>query len=146
MHGQVVIEPNGGQGLGKAGDPDNMRMTQAATFAVNATPYEGNYPTGVWTSNATGTDTWYYGTYPVMDGNWCEPRSRVGPPPQSFALCLTFRSQQCKHILVFGRSFGDAFWFFGSPFWFFFRSKWNEDCTNWCSLGPFPGWVWSVDE
>jgi hypothetical protein len=24
-------------------------------------------------------------------------------------------------------------------------SRWNEDCTNWCSLGPFPGWLWSVD-
>jgi len=91
MHGQVVIEPNGGEGLGK-GDPDNMRMTQAATFAVNATPYEGNYPTGVWTSNATGTDTWYYGTYPVMDGNWCELRSRVGSSFSllSLALWLTF--------------------------------------------------------
>jgi hypothetical protein len=21
----------------------------------------------------------------------------------------------------------------------------NEDCTNWCSLGPFPGWLWSDD-
>ena len=21
----------------------------------------------------------------------------------------------------------------------------NEDCTNWCSLGPLPGWLWSDD-
>ena len=21
-----------------------------------------------------------------------------------------------------------------------------QDCTNWCSLGPFPGWLWSDDQ
>ena len=68
---------------------------QAASFAVNATPFEGNYPTGVWVSSATGKQILYYGTYPVMDGSW---------------------------------------------------QRWNEDCTNWCTLGPFPGWVWSDDD
>ena len=92
MHGQVVMEPAGGQGMGAAGSPGNMKMVQAASFAVNSTPFEGNYPTGVFTSNATGSQLFYYGTYPVMGGNW---------------------------------------------------SRWNEDCTNWCSLGPFPGWLWS---
>jgi hypothetical protein len=52
------MEPNGGQGFGQVGDPGSIRMVQAATFAVNSTPFEGNYPTGVWTSNATGQDTW----------------------------------------------------------------------------------------
>ena len=33
---QVVIEPDGGQGDGQAGDVNNMRVVQAATFAVNA--------------------------------------------------------------------------------------------------------------
>ena len=46
---------------GAAGDPGNMRMVQAASFAVNSTPFEGNYPTGVFTSNATGSDIVYYG-------------------------------------------------------------------------------------
>ena len=23
-------------------------------------------------------------------------------------------------------------------------SKWSEDCTNWCSIGPFPGWCATV--
>ena len=36
MHGQVVIEPDGGQGDGQIGDVNNMRVVQAATFAVNA--------------------------------------------------------------------------------------------------------------
>ena len=55
---------------------------------------QGNYPTGIFSSNATGTNLLYYGTYPVLGGNW---------------------------------------------------SLWNEDCTNWCSVGPFPGWLWSDD-
>ena len=32
----MVIEPSGGQGDGQAGDVNNMRVVQAATFAVNA--------------------------------------------------------------------------------------------------------------
>ena len=42
MHGQVVVEPNGGQGFGNggqgfgnAGDPWSMRMTQAGTSNCN---------------------------------------------------------------------------------------------------------------
>ena len=69
MHGQVVVEPDGGKGFGQIGNVNNMSVVQAATFAVNATPFAGNYPTGVFTSNASGTEIWYYGTYPVMGGN-----------------------------------------------------------------------------
>ena len=32
----MVIEPDGGQGDGQIGDVNNMRVVQAATFAVNA--------------------------------------------------------------------------------------------------------------
>ena len=74
MHGQTVLEPSQGQGWNRPGDITNMRVVQAATFAVNATPFAGNYPTGVFTSNASGQDIWYYGTYPVLGGNiskWC---------------------------------------------------------------------------
>lgn len=80
MHGQVVVEPAGGQGSGHIGDITNMTVVQAATFAVNATPFAGNYPTGVFTSNASGTQILYYGTYPVMGGNtskWYAFRNQV---------------------------------------------------------------------
>lgn len=56
MHGQVVLEPHGGQALGSPGNPGDMRMVQAASFAVNTTPFGGNYPTGVFTSNASGQE------------------------------------------------------------------------------------------
>eukprot|EP01052_Picozoa_sp_SAG31_P008578 SAG31_NODE_436_length_15717_cov_5.420412_5_plen_83_part_00 len=61
MHGQVVLEPAGGRG-GARGDVSKLRVVQAATFALNATPFAGNYPTGVFTSNASGKEIWYYGT------------------------------------------------------------------------------------
>lgn len=96
MHGQVVVEAAGGMGTGNAGDPTDLTIVQAAVFAVNATPFAGNYPTGVFTSNKwQGKDVWYYGTYPVLGGN---------------------------------------------------ASKWNENCKNWCGIGPFPGWLWSDDQ
>ena len=36
----MVIEPSGGQGDGQIGDVNNMRVVQAATFAVNASKIE----------------------------------------------------------------------------------------------------------
>ena len=55
---------------GNVGDITDMTIVQAAVFAVNATPFAGNYPTGVFTSDKwQGKDIWYYGTYPVLGGN-----------------------------------------------------------------------------
>jgi hypothetical protein len=119
MHGQTVLEPAQGRGWGQPGDVTNMRVVQAATFAVNATPFAGNYPTGIFTTNASGTEIWYYGTYPVLGGN----TSKWLVPP-----CIAaawFRLFHADIIAVAAR---------------------NEDCTNWCSLGPFPGWLWSEDD
>ena len=42
----------------------------ARAVAVNSTPFGGNYPTGVFTSNKwRGKDVWYYGTMAAMGGN-----------------------------------------------------------------------------
>ena len=60
---QVVVEAAGGLGTGNAGDPTKLTIVQAAVFAVNGTPFAGNYPTGVFTSDKwQGKDVWYYGT------------------------------------------------------------------------------------
>ena len=52
----------GGLGTGNPGDPTKLTIVQSAVFAINGTPFGGNYPTGVFTSDKwQGKNVWYYG-------------------------------------------------------------------------------------